>query len=110
MKKIQDKLKECAETQSMSVESLQRLSNALHTTTADDTTAVEDAMMASEKTGTSILSKELAVAKELKGENTAASNPNPVVGKKARRSKHNKKSTIIPEKKEKKRPRFFVQF
>jgi len=104
MKKIQAKLKECAETQAMTVESLERLSNALHTTTAKDSTAVEDAMMASEQT--SILTKELAKAKEYKGENKA---PTKGAHKKSRKGKH-KKSTIAPEKKEKKRPRYFVQF
>jgi len=102
MKKVQAKLKECAETQTMSVESLERLSNALHTTEAEDSTAVEDAMMASEQT--SILTKELAAAKELKGENKA---PTKGVHKKSKKGKRTK-STIIPEKKN--RPRYFVQF
>lgn len=102
MKKIQAKLKECAETQTMSAESLQRLSNALHTTTAKDSTAMEDAMMA----GESILSEEMQAAKELKGENKA---PTKGVHKKSKKGKH-KKAPVVPEKKEKKRPRYFVQF
>ncbi|VEU36292.1 unnamed protein product [Pseudo-nitzschia multistriata] len=100
MKKVQDKLRECAETQTMSVESLERLSNALHTTTPEDSTAVEDAMMAGNQA--SILEK----AKEHKGENKA---PTKGAHKKSRKGKH-KKATIVPEKKEKKRPRYFVQF
>jgi hypothetical protein len=103
MKKIQAKLKECAETQTMSVESLERLSNALHTTTAKDSTATEDAMMAGEQT--SILTDELAAAKECRGENKA---PRKGIHKKSKNGKH-KKTTIVPEK-EKKRPRYFVQF
>ena len=103
MKKVQAKLKECAETQTMSVESLERLSNALHTKEAEDSTAMEDAMMAGEQT--SILREELAAAKELKGENKA---PTKGVHKKSKKGKHTK-STIIPEKK-KNRPRYFVQF
>jgi len=103
MEKIQAKLKECAETQTMSVESLERLSNALHTTTAKDSTATEDAMMAGEQT--SILTDELAVAKEYRGENKA---PRKGIHKKSKKGKH-KKTTIVPEKK-KKRPRYFVQF
>ena len=112
MKKIQAKLKDCAEKQSMSVESLERLSNALHTTTAEDTTAVEDAMMASsDQQQTSILSEE--VPKEFKGENKAPSKyGNYTVNKQSKRGAKHKKNTkkTIPEKTEKKRPRFFVQF
>ena len=103
MKKIQAKLKECAEKQTMSVESLERLSNALHTTTAKDSTAIEDAMMAGEQT--SILTEEMAAAKEYKGENKA---PSKGVHKKSKKGKH-KKSPVVPAK-EKKRPRYFVQF
>jgi hypothetical protein len=104
MEKIQAKLKECSETQTMSVESLERLSNALHTTPAENSTAIEDAMMAGEQS--SILAEELEAAKSLKGENKA-----PIKGahKKSKKGKH-KKPTAVPEKKEKKRPRFFVQF
>ena len=103
MKKVQAKLKECAETQTMSAESLERLSNALHTTTASDSTELEDAMMSGEKN--SILTEEMAAAKEYKGENIA---PTKGAHKKSKKGKH-KKSTIMPEK-EKKRPRYFVQF
>ena len=104
MKKIQAKLKECADTQTMSAESLERLSNALHTTTAKDSTAMEDAMMAGEQT--SILTEELAAAKEYKGENKA---PTKGVHKKSKKGKH-KKAPVAPPVKEKKRPRYFVQF
>lgn len=104
MKKIQAKLKECAETQTMSAESLERLSNALHTTTAKDSTAMEDAMMAGEQT--SVLTEEMAAAKEYKGENKA---PAKGVHKKSKKGKH-KKTPVTPPVKEKKRPRYFVQF
>ena len=101
MKKVQAKLKECAETQTLSVESLKRLSNALHITTASENPA-EDTMMSS----TSILTDELAAAKAYKGENKAPTKKG--IKKKSRKLKHNK-STTVPEK-EKKRPRYFVQF
>merc|ERR1712166_1016166 len=104
MKKIQTKLKECAEKQSMSIESLERLSNALHTTTPED-----DASMVENTGGTSILPDELITAKEYKGENKV-----PGIEKKSKKRKHGvKKSTIIDagkEQKEKRRPRYFVQF
>lgn len=110
MKKIQAKLKECAETQTMSVESLERLSNALHTTTAKDSTAMEDAMMAGEQT--SILTDELAAAKEYKGLNEApipkGAHKGKGAHKKAKKGKH-KNAPVVPVK-EKKRPRYFVQF
>lgn len=99
MKKIQTKLKECAEKQSMSMESLERLSNAFHTTTPED-----DASMVE-----NTLSDELIVAKVCTGENKV-----PGMQKKSKKRKHTvKKSTIIDdrkEKKEKQRPRYFVQF
>ena len=101
MKKVQARLKECVETQTMSVESLKRLSTALHTTAANDS-AVEDTIMSS----TSILTDELVAAKAYKGENKAPTKKG--VQKKSKKSKHN--STTAPEKKEKKRPRYFVQF
>lgn len=100
MKKVQAKLKECAGSNAMSVESLERLSNALHTTTNKDSTGVEDAMMASGNS--SSLTEEITAAKKFKGENKA---PN----KKSNKGKHTK-SAITPQKKERKRPRFFVQF
>eukprot|EP00536_Pseudo-nitzschia_multiseries_P003983 jgi/Psemu1/295394/fgenesh1_pm.64_\ len=87
MEKVQAKLKACAETGTMSI-----------------TTAIEDAMMAGEQT--SILKQELAAAKELKGENKA---PSKSVHKKSKKGKHTK-TTAVLEKKEKKRPRYFVQF
>ena len=99
MKKVQAKLKECAESNTMSVESLERLSNALHTTTKKDSTGVEDAMMASGQI--SSLTEELTAAKKYKGENKA---PN----KKSNKGKHTK--STIAEKHERKPPRFFVKF
>jgi len=101
MKKIQAKLKECAQSQTMSEDSLKRLTSALHTSTANDSTEDEATMMDS----TSILTDELAAAKEYKGENVA---PTKGPRKKSKKSKH-KKPTTEP-KKEKKRPRYFVQF
>mmetsp|Transcript_7546 Transcript_7546/g.18847 ORF Transcript_7546/g.18847 Transcript_7546/m.18847 type:complete len:131 (-) Transcript_7546:283-675(-) len=101
MEKVQAKLKECAETQTMTLGTLERLSSALHTTTAEEG---DDAMVTGEQT--SILNEELAAAKELKGENKA---PSKTVHKKSKKSKH-RKTTTIPDKKEKKRPRYFVQF
>eukprot|EP00535_Pseudo-nitzschia_heimii_P001133 CAMPEP_0197173656 /NCGR_PEP_ID=MMETSP1423-20130617/501_1 /TAXON_ID=476441 /ORGANISM="Pseudo-nitzschia heimii, Strain UNC1101" /LENGTH=101 /DNA_ID=CAMNT_0042622493 /DNA_START=179 /DNA_END=484 /DNA_ORIENTATION=+ len=101
MKTVQAKLKECVETQTMSMDSLERLSTALHTSTGNDGAQAEDTMIAS----TSILADELAAAKEYKGENKA-----PIKGakKKSKNSKH-KKAATVPAK-EKKRPRYFVQF
>jgi len=99
MKKIQTKLKECAEKQSMSMESLERLSNAFHPTSTEDDASMVD----------NTLSDELIAAKACTGENKV-----PGMQKKSKRRKHAlKKSTIIDdrkEKKEKQRPRYFVQF
>ena len=101
MKKVQAKLQACVETQTMSMQSLERLSTALHTSTGNDGADAEDSMMAS----TSILADEVAAAKEYKGENKA---PTKGAKKKSRNSKHMKPT--VSEKKEKKRPRYFVQF
>mmetsp|Transcript_24054 Transcript_24054/g.44687 ORF Transcript_24054/g.44687 Transcript_24054/m.44687 type:complete len:135 (+) Transcript_24054:136-540(+) len=105
MKKVQAKLKECVEKQTLSMESLERLSNALHTTTADD-----QAMMTDNDTMTATgvqLSEELQAAKEFKGENKAPG----AIHKKSKKRKHSVKSApTTTEPKEKRRPRFFVQF
>jgi hypothetical protein len=103
MEKVQSKLKECVEKQTMSVESLERLSNALQTTTAED----EQNMVTdnSNNDSTVQLSEELLAAKELKGENKV-----PVVHKKSKKNKHSVKSANKKEPKEKRRPRYFVQF
>lgn len=97
MKKIQTKLKECAEKQSMSMESLERLSNAFHpTSTKDDASMVDNT-----------LSDELIAAKVCTGENKV-----PGMQKKSKK-RMLKKSNIIDDrkkKKEKQRPRYFVQF
>lgn len=103
MEKVQSKLKECVEKQTMSMESLERLSNALQTTTAED----EQNMVSDNINNDSTvqLSRELLAAKELKGENKA-----PVARKKSKKNKHSVKSASKKEPKEKQRPRYFVQF
>ncbi|KAG7359645.1 DUF2423 domain containing protein [Nitzschia inconspicua] len=109
MAKVQEKMKDCLEKQTMSMDSLERLSNALHTATADE--QVDDAMQ-DDTTPPSPpivqLSEELLAAKELKGENKATTT---IHKKGKRRSKHSvKNNDHKKESKEKRRPRYFVQF
>lgn len=101
-------MKDCLEKQTISIDSLERLSNALHTSTAADEVAMQD-----EATTVPLaianLSEELLAAKELKGENKA-----PIKGtihkKSKRKSKHGVTAAEKKEPKEKRRPRYFVQF
>jgi hypothetical protein len=119
MTKVQGKLKECVEKQCMTMESLERLSNALHTTSAlDDDNNDNTTMMTDDEknavavtTESSALADELRAAKELKGENRALGTGAAIHKKKRIRTKHGHKSVgSKQEQKEKKRPRYFVQF
>jgi len=120
MKQIQDKLKECAQAQTMSMESLERLSKALHK--SNDAMEQDDAEI--NNIDNSMLTeeieahkKELQAAKKLKGENKAPRMQflptKKGIHKKSARTKkktRSSKSGATPEKKEKKKPRYFVQF
>lgn len=92
------------------MDSLERLSNALHTSTADDDVEQGAATIMQDETPSAIaqLSEDLAAAKELKGENKAAT----IHKKSKRKMKHGLKGgdTKKQELKEKRRPRYFVQF
>jgi hypothetical protein len=108
MTKVQTKLKECVEKQSMSMDSLERLSKALDTTTTTISDSAEDTatMMVDDGITDSgiVLSEELLAAKELKGENMAPK-------KSKKKKKHAVKAAAgKTETKEKRRPRYFVQF
>jgi osmotically-inducible protein OsmY len=119
MKKIQAKLAECAEKQSMSIESLERLSNALHTAPAP--TPEDDDAMGENNTSTTTtpLSDELIAAKEYKGENVGVKLGTNKKSKK-RKAKHAvRKSTIninnngkelFVRAKGKQKPRYHVEF
>jgi hypothetical protein len=106
MAKVQSKLKESLEKQAMSMDSLERLSYALQTTTPEE----EAAAMVDTETSTDLaakLSEEHLVAKQLKGENTAPK----AIHKKSKKRKHVVKAPGgTTEIKEKRRPRYFVQF
>ncbi|KAL3894702.1 MAG: hypothetical protein SGARI_007657 [Bacillariaceae sp.] len=117
MTKVQNKLKESLEKQTMSMDSLERLSNALATSTPDDEAA---AAMVDTTTSTEQPSQDLAAklaeehlaAKQLKGENTA---PKAAIHKKSKKRKHavaksDSKMDTTAATKEKRRPRYFVQF
>ena len=121
MKKIQAKLAECADKQSMSIESLERLSNALHTAPAP-TPEDDDAMdenNTSTTTTTTPLSDELIAAKEFKGENVGVKLGTNKKSKK-RKAKHAvRKATIninnngkemFVRAKGKQKPKYHVEF
>jgi hypothetical protein len=109
MAKVQEKMKDCLEKQTISMDSLERLSNALHTSTAADEVAMQDEAATTVPLAVANLSEELLAAKELKGENKA-----PIKGtihkKSKRKSKHGVTAAEKKEPKEKRRPRYFVQF
>jgi hypothetical protein len=121
MKKIQAKLAECADKQSMSIESLERLSNALHTAPAPTppTPEDDDVMDENNTSTTSPLSDELIAAKEFKGENIGVKLGTNKKSKK-RKAKHAvRKSTInvnnngkeqFVRAKGKQKPRYHVEF
>ena len=108
MAKVQQKMKDCLEKQTMSMDSLERLSTALHTSTADEVAMEEDATT-TVSSAIASLSEELLAAKELKGENKAPIKAT-IHKKSKRRSKHGVKAAEKKEPKEKRRPRYFVQF
>ena len=107
MAKVQSKLKESLEKQTMSMDSLERLSNALATSTPEQEAA---AMVDTEPSQdlAAKLSEEHLAAKQLKGENTAPK----AIHKKSKKRKHSVKSDSnkMDVVKEKRRPRYFVQF
>jgi hypothetical protein len=128
MAKVQEKMKHSLEKQTMSIDSLERLSNALHTTTtttlADNDVEEQQAFVFSneeitmmtmdddveeEKEGSTLLSsKSGLIDKKLKGENIA---PKSTIHKRSdHKSKHGFKKGEKKEPKEKRRPRYFVQF
>jgi hypothetical protein len=135
MAKVQANMKQCLEKQTLSMDSLTRLSDALHSTTTttssdymngddDDgeqheTATVGDVTMMMMTTDDDVqddeeedvtdakLTQKLLAAKKLKGENVA---PKSTIYKKAnRKSKHVMKGEKNGPK-EKRRPRYFVQF
>lgn len=89
----------------MSMDSLERLSNALRTTTPEE----EAAATVDNETTTDLatkLSEEHLAAKQLKGENTAPK----AIHKKSKKRKHAVKDKAAAKPKEKRRPPYFVQF
>ena len=107
MAKVQSKLKESLEKQTMSMDSLERLSNALAASTPEQEAA---AMVDTEPSQdlAAKLSEEHLAAKQLKGENTAPK----AIHKKSKKRKHSVKSdsSKMEVVREKRRPRYFVQF
>lgn len=104
----------------MTMESLERLSNALHTTSnesaLDDSEnnnnmSTDDERNVAAVTAKALLEDEIRAAKALKGENIALGTGSQIHKKKRIRPKHGHKSVESKHQlKEKKRPRYFVQF
>jgi hypothetical protein len=124
MAQVQEKMKDCLEKQTVSIDSLQRLSAALHNTNtnmsvddedhdstvmvAGDKVEDEEEELEEETTRSNLSHQQLVDAKKLRGMNIA---PKSTIHKKSnRRSKYygiqGEKKAI----KEKRRPRYFVQF
>jgi hypothetical protein len=128
MMKVQGKLKECVEKQCMTMESLERLSNALHTTSSsssnnnnntnnddvDDTTMTTTVTAAVVAAAATADDEEAirAAAKELRGENKALGTGSQIHKKTRIRTKHHSSKSVESQhqRKEKNRPRYFVQF